>query len=570
MYVATMKISPISPLRLSAALLLSAHVVLGGGNGGNGGAPPFTFPFALSDRDAIIAADLFSSRLEILSASVGFEGSIGVDTAAGIGVGDNTALTETDALALGLAWDSVYEALDACPATLEDISGQTRFGGQLAQATMSVWDCDRTPDAFDGFPVCFSWPVLPCSVQREHLLYRRSDGREFHPSCISTVPNDEFNEHHCIVIFDDFINRALPGEDGRLGMESLEIVGDLLFVGPGGRLVSGRGLKRTAPPDETPYLSGGGPVFVGARLSPLTNDGEGSAIRGAANNSGVDLYVKRETSSPNANQADSDSDSDSEYGHYRLRLFYSGGMTPDGVTELRPDQFSEYFSLQFPGDGVNARAIGDENVPTVVTGPSGTTQARVTVLGLADLGLLQEEGYDLCYSEDTDNYIDIALLVEGDVSALDGVSVVAFSKGNGLYNPGGPGPTPFDDVRYSAPAPANQVIDVLFDPDNVHATTFCLKESGGTDDGEIVVSYSVEECEAWKDAGLLRAVPFTTGYDRSCPENLMELVVDIADLETSTMGEVTSGALLPKCLNNHPSIFITAASLFIASFAIIV
>ena len=546
-----MKTSPI------AISLLSAHAahVLGGGN--DGGAPPFTFPFALSDADAIIAADLFSSRLEILSASVGFEGSIGVDTAAG--VGSNATLTEADALALGLAWDSVYEALDACPVTLEDISGLTRFGGQLAMATMLVWDCDRTPVAFDGFPVCFSWPVLPCSIQREHLLYRRSDGKEFHPSCISTIPNDEFNEHHCLVIFDDFINRALPGEDGRLGMESLEIVGDLLFVGPGGRLVSGRGLKRTAPPEETPYdLAKGGPVFVGARLSPLTNDGEGSAIRGTANNSGVDLFVKRETSSPNL-QADSELEQ-----YFRLRLFYSGGMTPDGITELRPDQFSEYFSLQFPGDGANAIAIGEANVPTVVTGRSGT-QARVTVLGLADLGLLQEEGYDLCYSEDTDNYIDITLLVEGDVNTLDGVSVVAFANGNGLYNPGGPGPTPFGGVRYSAPAPANQVVNVLFDPDNVHATTFCLKESGSG----IVASYTVEECEAWKNAGLLRAVPFTTGYNRSCPDSLMDLVVDIADLEASTTGEVTSGTLLPKCLNNHPSIFITAASLFITSFIIV-
>ena len=203
-----------------------------------------------------------------------------------------------------------------------------------------------------------------------------------------------------------------------------------------------------------------------------------------------------------------------------------------------------------------------------MTGPSDT-QARVTVLGLADLGLLQEEGYDLCYSEDTDNFIDITLLVEGDVNTLEGVSVVAFAKGNGLYNPGGPGPTPFEGVRYSAPAPANQVVDVLFDPDNVHATTFCLKESGGTNGGGIVASYSVEECTAWKDAGLLRAVPFTTGYDRSCPENLMDLVVDIADLETSTTGEVTSGAFLPKCLNNHSSILITAASLFIASFIIV-
>ena len=62
-------------------------------------------------------------------------------------------------------------------------------------------------DADDGFPICFSWPVLLTSVKREYRLYKRLDGVEFNPKCISSIPNVEYNERHCLVIFDVFIIR---------------------------------------------------------------------------------------------------------------------------------------------------------------------------------------------------------------------------------------------------------------------------------------------------------------------------------------------------------------------------
>lgn len=437
------------------------------------------------DQDGIIGADIFTSRLEILSASIGFDGTVGVGQ------------TEEVAREFGLAWDFDIEALDVCPVTGEDASDITRIGGIPSMVNIT-YDCDKDPDRFDGFPMCFSWPILPCSVQREHILYTRSDGATFNPSCISTVPNNEFNERHCLVMFDDFINRQLPGEAGRLAMDKIEIVGDLLFVGPKGELVSGKGLSRVAPSDETSYKSG--PLFIGSRLSPLDTIGEGFAIgnlaAGPSPNSGVDLFGD-----------------DSEDGNlYRLRLYYSGGMTLDGLSALRPDMFSDYFTLQFS----NGEAINEDNIPTTI----GPTETTVTVLGLADLGLFQEVGYDQCYTEDADNYIDIILRVEGNNSVLDNMTVLAFSKGKFLYNPGGPGPTPFGDVRYTAPAPANQIVNVKFDPKNVHQTTFCLKDS---DTDEVIFSRSVEECEEWRASGLLRSVPFTSGLERSCPKNLVQL-----------------------------------------------
>jgi hypothetical protein len=258
-------------------------------------------------------------------------------------------------------------------------------------------------------------------------------------------------------MFDDFINRQLPGEAGLLAMDKIEIVGDLLFV----ELVSGKSLSRVAPSDETSYKSG--PLFIGSRLSPLDTIGEGFAI----------------------------------------------GNLAAGPS---PSMFSDYFTLQFS----NGEAINEDNIPTTI----GPTETTVTVLGLADLGLFQEVGYDQCYTEDADNYIDIILRVEGKKSVLDNMTVLAFSKGKFLYNPGGPGPTPFGDVRYTAPAPANQIVNVKFDPKNVHQTTFCLKDS---DTDEVIFSRSVEECEEWRASGLLRSIPFTSGLERSCPKNLVQL-----------------------------------------------
>lgn len=211
----------------------------------------------------------------------------------------------------------------------------------------------------------------------------------------------------------------------------------------------------------------------------------------AAANSGVDLYGDA---------------ADAGGALHRLRLYYSGGMTPDGLIPLQPDLFADYFELRF----ASGAAIGETGVPTRV-GPA----TDVTVLGLADLGPNQEEGY---------------------------VEVRAFGKGKRLYNPSGPDPTPFEGVRYTAPAPANQVVAVNVDLANDRRTTFCLKQD---DIDGAVWSRSIDECEEWRSAGLLRAVSITGGNDdRVCPGNLLELAnAEIGESVVPREGNQTDAGL---------------------------
>ena len=71
-------------------------------------------------------------------------------------------------------------------------------------------------------------------------------------------------------------------------------------------------------------------------------------------------------------------------------------------------------------------------------------------------------------AEDRDNYIDIILV--GDESAarnITHVEIPSLEGGyNAFYNPGGPGPEPFEGVRYTAPGPADlePVINALDNP----------------------------------------------------------------------------------------------------------
>jgi hypothetical protein len=113
------------------------------------------------------------------------------------------------------------------------------------------------------------------------------------------------------------------------------------------------------------------------------------------------------------------------------RYFRLRGLAPDGKLTLLTQT------------GVDYRLMG------------GT----VRILGLSDLGkkagATSGVAYDDCYAEDRDNYIDVILA--GDEAAirhLTAVEMPGLVGGYGaLYNPGGPGPTPFPGVRYSAPSP---------------------------------------------------------------------------------------------------------------------
>ena len=118
--------------------------------------------------------------------------------------------------------------------------------------------------------------------------------------------------------------------------------------------------------------------------------------------------------------------------------------------------------------GANGETVLLENVGQDYQVEGGTLR----VLGLADLGQRRDPDagiyYDDCYTEDRDNYIDIILT--GDEAAARNVTFVEIPALEGGYsaffNPGGPGPEPFEGVRYTAPGPAvlEPVIIALDDP----------------------------------------------------------------------------------------------------------
>jgi len=415
---------------------------------------------ALWDDEAIIAADLWAAEPKILSALPGFDGTIGLE-------GDADS---------ALAGGATY----VTDAQREQLCGPG-FDGPVSSAVPQVvgnlYNCKVAPEQHDGFPICFSWPVLPSSIDRTYLLYKRSDGVEFNPNCISTIPNFQYNERHCIVIFDQFLNRLLPNEDEYLYMTELEIVGPLTLVGPDGP-VSMQGTTWTNPRDQTAYASG--PVFVGARLVPVHDDGEGMPASFFLVSGGNTLF-------PNSASVVYASEGLPIEEMYRIRTYYSGGMTPDGLTGLTPAMFDRYFALNF----ATGQKLNESSVGLLLDG----TTTTVTVLGLAETGRsledLEEERYTPCYVDDRDNYIDIIIHVAGDATVLETLltSFTAFAEQPGLYNPGGPGPFPFESVRYVAPA-SEQTFPIDVDLNRTREVTYCVHQNGTT-------STDIETCEAW-------------------------------------------------------------------------
>jgi hypothetical protein len=214
----------------------------------------------------------------------------------------------------------------------------------------------------------------------------------------------------------------------------------LMLVGPEG-LVSAVGLFKES--DSTPYESG--PYLVGAKLNRIDPAGDAGddgprLFAGNLPNDGLALY--------------------GEAAHYRLRIFTSGGFSPDGVRGVLPTEFARYFRL-------HAQTASGETILLTETGVDYEIDGgRVQVVGLAELGLAAD-AYDECYVEDHDNYIDIIL--QGDEAAVRQLTYVEIPAGEGydlFYNPGGPGNNPSPDVRYTAPGPADlePVIIALDDP----------------------------------------------------------------------------------------------------------
>ncbi len=378
----------------------------------------------------LIGADYWSDEPMILSAGMGFDGIIGIDD-----------LNETTVRDSGAGW---FEDR-FCPSG-EEVTQIARTAA-VDKALMAALATGE-PDYHDAVPVVFSWPMATETVDAADFEFTLNNGDTVPATSINMFPNWEYSERNVVIAVGQLGNRGLSTEDDALYPVKLEIVGDLILVGPSGQEANALGL--TWETGFSPYDQG--PRLVGAKINRVEPEpvGEGGptaleVLSEAIPNDELALY---------------------DEGDFRIRTLTSGGFSPDGVTALRPDHYEDYFRIHAIGPNGETVLLEEVGVDYEVAG--GTLR----VIGLEDTGQPEDPAedifYDVCYAEDRDNYIDIILV--GDEEAARNVTFVEIPSLVGgyraFYNPGGPGPDPFPGVRYTAPGPPDlePVINALDDP----------------------------------------------------------------------------------------------------------
>ena len=381
---------------------------------------------------ALKEADYWSDEPVILSAGMGFEGIIGWPE-----------VNEETVREAGGSW---YGSV-MCTNGEDPPAGA--YTSTVSTAGIELF-YKGTAEDDDGLPIVFSWPVATETVDLTDFQFTLNTGEIVFPNSAGLLPNWELNERNTVVVFGDFGNRGFSSEEGAIFPVRLDIVKDetpLLLIGPNGQEFNAVGLSWET--DTSPYDSG--PKLVGAKINHVGNEALGEGGLGFGTRSGV---------LPN------DELSLYEEGDFRIRVLTTGGFSPDGITGLTPTMFEDFFRIH--AKGPNGEVVLLEKVGQEYVVASGTLR----IVGLSDLGQKENpaEGifYDDCYAEDRDNYIDIILV--GDEAAarnITHVEIPSLEGGyNAFYNPGGPGPEPFEGVRYTAPGPADlePVINALDNP----------------------------------------------------------------------------------------------------------
>lgn len=368
--------------------------------------PPPSLTYQSLMQDVLIDADLWGGDAPaMLSANYGFQGIEGVPG------------YEAAVIAAGGAWETI---------TTPDASYAAYTSSETPQ-TVAIAFGYPTNHA-DAMPICFNWPVLPTTVNPSNFRLTLNTGEIVRPEVASISPNLLYNKRSCVVIFGKFGNRLAPGTVGAIYPVTVSIVDNgttMMLYGPNGP-VSAVGLSIAS---GNPYQMGGGPKLIGAKLSayPIQGQCAPTAFNTNFPNGGDALY-------PGAAQ-------------FRLRIYTTAGISPDGVAAILPNTFRNYFQVQAMYNGSTITLV-ETNTPYTVDG--GT----ITILGLADLAAACTPCND-AYVADRDNYLDIVL--EGPEAAMRSiVAVIIPASGDNyqpLYNPGGPGNNPTPGVTYTYPGP---------------------------------------------------------------------------------------------------------------------
>ena len=396
-------------------------------------------PASVVREDKLVNADMWDTEPRMMAAGLGFTNIIGID---GLST-DHLESSRTRVRLAGGAWNTPECAPGQEPELMNYTSAAT------PEAVKSTYG--EEVHYSDGLPIEFSWPVLPSTVDADDFRVNLTDGTSVQPQVAAAWPNFEYNERSTVVIFGHFGNRIGPDEPGAIYPESVEVVqGEttLELVGTDKQRVSAVGMSAQAP--GSPYTDAdvtpedrGGPRLAAAKLSRYTSEGDsGPALfsPGLLPNHGEALYGDK--------------------AQFRLRVFTTGGMTPDGVRGMWPTEYERFFRVIAINDAGEEIQITDAGVDYEING------GRLRVEGLADLGV-KRDSYDDCYREDKDNQIDI--IFSGDEDAVRAVTRVQMPSTDGyspVYNPGGPGNDPAPGVRYAAPsAPIDiEVLMALDDP----------------------------------------------------------------------------------------------------------
>ncbi|MDF1684096.1 MAG: hypothetical protein P1U36_05520 [Legionellaceae bacterium] len=390
----------------------------------------------------LVNADVWDNTPKIMSANYGFEGIIAVPNG------------ESSVVNAGGAWNiiSTPGAAYAAYTSAADIATVTSTYGYPV-----YYD--------DAMPICFSQPILTSTINPTVFELTLNTGEKVTPHVASLTPNFFYNESSCAVIFGAFGNRIPPGEPGAVYPTEVSIIEgssngtaiNLTLVGPGNVLTNMTGASIAS---RNPYLPGGGPSLLAAKLSVMSAVGQNTQPAFAANvpNDGIAYYGAVDA-------------------QYRLRMYTTAGFalgnfkpSPTRPMSLMPSDYSNFFRIQV---GPDSNPIYLENTGVTYTIPGAGT---IEVVGLASLGLAGTPEND-AYVADNNNYIDVVL--KGDETAMRQITYLDIPAAGTnpatgtpylkLYNPGGPGNNPTPGVFYTQPGPPVHmaVTQAIDDPNTV-------------------------------------------------------------------------------------------------------